>query len=474
MKHTMSGSKNSLLTFFGGCTSFLWRYVWINYITIALLGRSFPFPWAVLFFTLSFLITLFTFDRGRRVIVIGVSHLFGFSPAVFGTLHSLYHIQTGILHPIWIGRFFSRPREPLEWLILFLVMAMPVLFWAGGVLLAKKRARYTSHCARLDIGITFFFLLFLMKFLLRTQGGIIIPEDLSIRLFYPFLVFGLAGVALSKNKGIVEKEFLSHHKGTGLVLTFTALLLVCITGLSLLLMPLMNTAAEAGYDIMTHISKPIGGLLVRILRFLFQGSRARSSVGASGEMGENTAIPLSEDDAAGGLLERILCYFLMGTVAAVVIGSVVLLVWFFVRKILSRTKVTGDKEKQFTLSDFFVLLKARLIQLIAVLSTFFHRLLRRYSGIEDIYLSFLRWGRRGGMERRKNETPEEYRFRLSAVYPFLENEINSISESFILAYYGPAESGNLNLDNAGREAVALRRLKSARFFFPRVKVWLKR
>lgn len=466
----MSESKNRLLILFGGCTAFLWRYAWINFITVSVLDRAFPFLWAVVFFWSSFFITFVTSGRGRRVIVLVLSHLLGFSLATFGTLHCLYDIQTGVLHP-WIGAFFSRPRELIEWLMLFLFMGMPLLFWAGGVLLAKRKAQYTGQCARLDIGITFFFLLFLMKFLVRFQDGIIISDEISIRLFYPFLIFGLAGVALSKNKGSVDKEFLLHHKGTGIVLTFTTVLLVFITGFSLLFMPLMNTAAEAGYGIFTIVAKPLGGFFVRILRFLFLGSRARSSTGSSGGVEDNTVIPLSEADAAGGLFERIVHFLLIGILIAIGIGLVVVVLWFLVRKLLSRTESTKGKEQRLGLSELLNLLKARLNRFFTAVSSFFRRLLRRYSGIGEIYLSFLRWGRRGGMERRKNETPEEYRLRLLSVYPFVEKEITNVTRSFIQDYYGPPKSRDSNPDNAVK---SLRRLKSVRYFFPRMKVWLNR
>ena len=465
----MNKGKEYLMALFGGCTAFLWRYAWITYLTQASHNRSFPFFQAAAFFCLAYFITVFTWGKGRRIITVLLSHITGFGLLTLGILHRFYMPEFPLFQTSWIVLFFHQDKSQVEWLLAVFLMLMPVLFWVGGTALAKNGKKYQCHCGRLDTGVAFFSLLFLTKLYLRSREGIVIPDPLSIKLFYPFLLFGISGIALSKNKGDAEKEFLAHHRGTGIVLTFTAGLLFLITGVVLLSLPFLHATAETGFGILKIVGAPVGSMLIRILRFLFTGSRAGPAVQSAESSSENTGMTVVESAGDETLFQTILLFFMKGFGLLIGLALSVLIIWLIVRWLLSRTKDDKEKTPSLTLATLISLLKSFLSHCIGLCRKIYGMFGKKQKGIPQLYASFLRWGRRGGLPRNTDETPDEYRIRLLASYPFLQNEIDLITETFNRSYYGMQEQTGSQTNKA---TTALRKIRKPVYFFQRLRVWI--
>ncbi len=354
--------------------------------------------------------------------------------------------------------------------------------------------------------------------LFRIKGGADPQDAGSLDFFFPFMIFGVSGVALSKKKGGAEREFMNRHRGTGIVLASAALIVATTVGFILLAMPVLNMAADTGYGIIRAIARPCGNLLIAILRFIFRRPSADSG---AGEGGSDDLGPVMDTTGGEGFFQIIVRYCVIGLTIAAGVFLVLFLGWLLVRWLLSRTR-RDDRERNgrgtaglFSLLKRFACMIRELILRVCTVFTGGNR------GIVDIYLAFLRWGRRGGLPRGISETPREYGVRLSVAYPFAAGEIDRITEVFNQYYFGRAQLRRAEADElkdgnqppgpvpaaatagaapdgasgadpgsymfgeltAGGEeraraasisAAALRRLRNPAFFLPRLKVWISR
>ncbi len=165
-----------------------WRYAWANFLTTSILSQIFPFPEAIGTFALASVLTLLSKGKGWRVVYILSIQLFGF---ILATLRIVYAFNTwsySFLNHTWLIEFFNTPRGPLEWLNLILVLFLTLMFWVGGVTLARRSTAYSTLCSRFDLGIAAFVLLFLTKFLVLVKGrnpdrGSLIPTFV-LSIFY--------------------------------------------------------------------------------------------------------------------------------------------------------------------------------------------------------------------------------------------------------------------------------------------------
>ena len=131
----------------------------------------------------------------------------------------------------WLADFFSRSRDPLEWLILVIILIFALLLWLGGVALARRPAAYLAICSRFDLGVAAFFLLLLIKFLLRVKGGIEVKDQTPVLLLFPFFIFSLLAISLAKNRSSARRDFLAGYRGFGVIATFSVVVLAFGAGL---------------------------------------------------------------------------------------------------------------------------------------------------------------------------------------------------------------------------------------------------
>jgi hypothetical protein len=218
----------------GGCASFLWRYAWSDFLALSLFGRPFPLPWAAVLFCVSFGLTSLSRGKGWRVLVVGSLHAVSFSLLFLALIHCFYGIPLPLFRIAWIQWFLGSERDFAGWLFFVLFTLLGALFWAGGVRLVTRRRGYAAIYGGFDIGTAMFLLLFLVRMLIRKPGGPPIPDDLSFELFFPFLVFGISGIILSRSRRNAARSFLERHRGTGVALSLTVTLLALIGGFALL------------------------------------------------------------------------------------------------------------------------------------------------------------------------------------------------------------------------------------------------
>jgi len=417
-----------------GAMELIWLYSWATFVTASILHRSFPLMEAIIAFSLATALTLLSKGRGWRIVrILGLQAL-GFVFTVLRILHAFYSWSSPFFSQAWLMEFFNTPRGPLDWFVLVLLLSWALLFWIGGVRLARRSLVYTTLCTRFDWGLGAFFLLVLTKFLLKTKGGIEIDDRLSQLLLFPYFISSLLAIGLARNQSAGSRDFLPGYQGIGVILSFTFTVLLFGTGLVFFCLPYMTFASKVGYDALKIGAKPLGLLFVAVLRFLFFRNAGRMDAAPPQKEG---VIGNSGPPIEGGwwteLIEKVLAWGILGLSGMVLLILSGLAGVYLFRWLFSKTSVSQRRQNPW---DLFLSWAAALK---FFLFTSWSKIVRKVKGYQraaQLYHALLYWGRHSGLSHLLSETPAEYCSRLKRTFPVLKREIELIMEAFHQEVYG--------------------------------------
>jgi len=446
-----------------------WLYAWANFIMIAMIHRPFPLPEALGTFALAAALTFITRGSGWRVILILAIQAGGFVFAASRIVYVLDSWSFPFLSQGWIIEFFGRPRGFVEWFVFAVLLFFAFSFWMGGVALARRSGAYLKICARFDLGVAAFGGLFLIKFLFLIKGNMDIHDHAAQALLFPFFLFSLLAIGMARNRSMAQRDFLSGYQGIGIFLSFTLVVLIFGAGLVLLFLPYLTMAAEFGYGILKTTARPLGPILVTIIRFLFMHNVSRPETRPqSGGGAEVDIVSSTETSWWMELLEKVVGWGFMGLLALVGIIACCLGAWYLLRWLFSRTSRSEEKRLQWNLMFLWA------SRLWAGLVVFWHKLATRLTGFNDapqLYAALLRWGRRSGLPRSLSETPAEYGGRLEQQFPLLVRNIEVIVDAYNQQVYGEMLLDESQLRTAKR---SWRSLRSPYYWPSRFKAWFLR
>jgi len=407
-----------------------WLYAWATFLMRCSVHRPFPLPEAMGTFALAAVFTGASRGRGWRVIQIIGLQMLGFGLASLRIIYVFNYPSEPFFNSGWVNDLFNRPRDPLEWLILFLILFWVLVFWMGGVTLARRSTSHLTLCSRFDLGVAAFFLLLLIELLMRIKGGIEIQDPTTQFLLFPFFIFGLTAIGFARSQGGGQRDYLSGYRQMGVILSFTFVVLLFGTGLVLFFLPYLTLAAEMGYDALKTVTEPLGPVLVSIVRFIFGNWRNRP-INVEGRPGESQgdALPPAESSSWTDFFG----YVLLGLMGLVFLAIVCFASWHLFRWLLSRTSRSNDPRIKMNLFSLWI---ARIRLLFSFL---WSRVLLRIQGRKgtiQLYASLLSWGHHSGLPHLISETPNEYGFRLARRFPALKKEIGVITKAFNQEIYG--------------------------------------
>jgi hypothetical protein len=288
-------------------------------------------------------------------------------------------------------------------------------------------------------------------------------------LLFPFFLFSLLAIGMARNRSMAQRDFLSGYQGIGIFLSFTVVVLVFGAGLVLLFLPYLTIAAEFGYGILKTTARPLGPILVSILRFLFMhGVRRPETRPQSGGGDEVDIVASTETSWWMELLEKIFGWGFTGL--AVLIGIIVccLGAWYLLQWLFSRTSRSERRPIQWNQIFLWV------SRLRAGVVVFWQKLAARLKGFKDaaqLYAALLRWGRHSGLPRFLSETPAEYGGRLKGQFPPLGRNIGVIVDAYNKQVYGEMVLAESELTAAKR---SWRSLRSPYYWPSRFKSWFLR
>ena len=442
-----------------------WVYAWAAFIMDAVIKRPYPLPEAVAMFVLAALVTAFIRGRGWRNIQILLIHGAGLTAFAFRGVHLLWYRPESFWSLTWLGDFFSRAREPNAWFPLVVVWAGMIVFWICGVRYVRRSTSYPEISVRFDKGLTWLFALLLVKLFMRTQIGIPSVEPVSEALIFPFFVFGLLAVALARNRSGSQKGFMTGYRGIGLIISFSAAVFFCGTGLVLLFMPYLQAASEVGYEVLKTSGKFIGPILIKVLMFIFGYKPSQSAVPEIiPQKSPSETLPEIEPTWWTELFFKIYVWVFWGLLGLLVVFLIGIGAWFLWRWLFARTQKAAYDSRD--TNRFLQWLK----RWNAYLQMVYDKLFGRKKGHEAIriYGALLKWGKRSGFANRNSETPLEYGRRLKQQFNSLSAEIDLIISRFNLYVYGEVVCDR---PEAAHARQALKKLQSPMLWPKRLKLW---
>ena len=203
--------------------------------------------------------------------------------------------------------------------------------------------------------------------------------------------------------------------------------------------PVMTTLAGSSYALLKQGFGPLGDPLVAILRFLLMPRTRRPSSVNTSDTNDASEAVITAVHSQGGGWEAILVYVLTGLIGLAVLLAVVWLTLMLIRWLLSRKQWESSTGKypNLTLHAFLLLVLARL----KAFSKWVQRLFVRTRTARQVYDRLVTWGRRSGINKKKDETPREFTERLSrTIFPRFRN-ISGSSDRLL----------NLNTTAAGKQ-----------------------
>jgi hypothetical protein len=438
-----------------------WLYACATFLMISMVQRPFPLLEAVGTFLLAAMISRIVRGMGLRVISLLGLHLIGFLLAASRIVYTFGYSAYPYWGKGWLVEFSGRARDPLEWLILVIILIFALVFWLAGVALARRSTAYLSICTRFDYGVAAFFCLFILKSLLLVRGGIEVRDPAPVLLLFPFFIFSLLAIGLARNRSSARRDFLAGYRGVGMLLSFSVVSLAFGAGLVLLFMPYLSAAAEAGYGVLKSAAGPLLPVLERVLLFLFSGIGQQEPLFPSIDKGDAEYFPSGESS----WWSEILGWGLFGPVLLIGLIFCALGTWYLLRWLFSKT---SKEEKNYIHWQLALWWAQRLV---AALGKGLKRAVQRLKGCQDsvqLYRAFLKWGRHSGLPHLLSETPAEYGSRLKKQFPSLTAEIEGIVEAFNLVVYGEV---TLNDEQLAAAKLFWKTLRSSRYWPARLKSW---
>ena len=440
-----------------------WSYAWATFLTTAILHRPFPFPEALGTVALAAALAAWTWGRGWRVIAVLAAQAVGFLPAVLRMTHIFRSWSPFFSDQPLAGSAGETAITP-DWVVFVLVSLWVLLFWVGGVKLARRPRNYSTLCYRFDIGLAAFFLLFL-TFLVMVLKGAAVPAIAAGWLVGAFFVFGLLAIGLTRIGSGDPASFLPGYRGTGVILSFSVGALLTAAGAGLLCYPYLTGVAERGYGVLRVVSRPLGSLLLRFLRFLFfreiaapeAPSRAPKALKLAGEPGQGI-----------GWLEgvgEILAWIMRIAIGLAFLAILLAVIYTIVAWLLSKTDDARSDERK---GPDLRLAVSRLFRLLRSACRRMQRWLSSRDRAAQLYAALVGWGNRSGLHCVRSDTPREYGSRLERRFPLLREEIRLIVEAYNGEVYGGRD---LTREQLRRGRLALRRLCSPLLWPSRVRTW---
>ena len=461
----MKKNPTILLSLCGAGAQLSWLYAWASFVLFSFFQRIYPLPQAIGIFSLAaFMAHLCRRRRWRVIQVIGI-HLAGGAAAGLWVVHVFYYRLDPWWSRDWLNDFFDRPRDQLEWFLLFLVLGSTIAFWAAGIRFAHRAKSYTAACSRFDRGIVAFFSLFLVKLTLQTRMGVQFHDSMAFLMIFPFFIFSLTEIGLVRNQSSPQqKAYLAGYYAVGVLASFTIGALIIGSAVVLFFLPYLKMASVAGYDLMQKTAGPLGPIVVAVIRFIFGHANWDSSI-----VPFTPSTGAAEPVATGPwmlVLQKVMMWggwILLIAMGAAIAGVLLIYAyrWLFLKRVGA-----GQIGEPWRLRSWWRQIKAFLIACgLWFISANAKRTARQF------YAALGRWGRHSGFKQEPNETPMEYGGRLSHQFPQLKTEIMVIIDMLHWEVYGET---SLRAQQIGRMRRAWKILHSPVKWPARLKSMMKK
>ena len=421
-------------------------------------GLAFPFPAMAASLLAALLLSLLLKRLRRRRVVTLAVHALGVTTAAVLVLRStetLPFAQAGGV--AGMAAAVAGLAGVSDWMAFLVIILFTLLFWVRGERIGSREPSYRITVARFDVGIGFFFVVYLMRM------GLGLADPRAVPLVAAYFLFAMVALYGARNLSR-DTAFLAQRTMLTLLVPFVAGFVV-LGGAGVLLYPYLTQAAGDLYGALRQSVAPLSPWLVALLRFLFGFgfSRAYGDTTASG--GDAVGPPPEEAAGWARLIERILAWGFVAVLAALALALVAIVLWRVIRYLAARS---GEDDGQIGVWELLRRLVLRLLLAVQWATKrfvgYFRERWTRPAGPSGEAAAGFRtlcaWGRRSGIPRLSSETGRAYGRRLAARFPAAADAAATIVHMAELEVYGlrpPSRDARRQLRRA-RNALANPRL----------------
>jgi hypothetical protein len=441
-------SGNRLFTITSLGMEISWRFVWANFLFLSIFHHHYPWKDAVGAFLIAAILMAWPSGRGWRKIYLVLFQIIGLALACLHIIYVFHGVSqspdVGFWSMDWPGATFAPSQSALVWLPMIFKAVIAAVFWFGGMNWARRERSYDRMILRFDFGLSAFFLLFIVKWLLRMKFAVEVHNDGALMLMITFFTFGLPAMALARTHSRAVREYQAGFRRMGVVLSFAALAVLLGVGSMTFFLPQLTATAELGYRALTAVAEPLGPVAVAILRFLFAPRRGPAGASSGGGMAQSPEIPT---DAEAPWWADIFTYIVgWGGAGLIILAGLAVALYFLYQLwkwLMSQTPQTR-KPKGWRAALFQWLDGLNLIW--QFISEWLKNNVRRRNDPVALYAGLVQWGRRSGIYRLTHETPREYGLRLANAFPMAEGDITAIVRALETSVYAEQTIETLTMD----------------------------
>ena len=343
----MSAIGSITLTFARAGMELSWRYAWALYLIQLTGGRPPPLIGAVCVFMISAALTQLMAGRSWRLYQKVLLKFVCFSLSALLVVHQVLYQTFPLFSLYWMSHMLQGPTSLVQWFILIFTIIGVCLIWQGGQLLVTGPRRYYPLCARFDKGMALFFLLLITAAFVESRTGFHLSSRDFLYLAIAFLMFSLTAMSIARNESHVEKSFLSGHHGIGIILSVSILMILLAAGTILLFYPHYSGLSDSLSALTKDAAETMDTVLIGTLLYMFRAKgRTQQSVETTGDsqsqsISDNTPIATDLEsvplEGGGGLLQSIVGWTILSTIAIVLLGILACLLFYLIRLLLRRS-----------------------------------------------------------------------------------------------------------------------------------------
>lgn len=287
-------------------------------------------------------------------------------------------------------------------LIPLVLICIGIFLWITGIRFVYRKPEPATLVRRFDNGVASFIVTIFFSMVVK------VPIENWMYYVFSFIFLGSISIAFVKSRSRVKK---GNIHGWGMAASGISLILSLVALGALLLiiaLPLMERAAQKGYEAVREAGEPLVPYLLDFIRFLFSWNPIISPPASRGTTTLSSQVPPSspaEQTWLQRLVETLSVWgisILLAATAVVLLVLILRKLYFFLSKKTPKTKGTSP----FILFLNWVISLFKKVKAVSTdknKNTFTHNLLS-----PQLFKKLTRWSKKSGIIRHCSETPKEF------------------------------------------------------------------
>ncbi len=451
---------------FGAGMDLCWLQAVAAFVLHALFDYRVPILFLLAIYGCGILTNRFCYSRRRLRLQVFLLKVILFSAAfLVATQFFLFRYNDNDLSS-QLSRMLG-PHDPfLEWSLALLILVMAGITWRRSTIHVLQPPSPENVYLRLDLGIAVFFSLLVIRLMVFGRFNVtILYPDLKY-LFFPFFLFALLTIGLMWHDGRGRRQYASGFGRMGVILSFGAVMVSGGLGMVALFHSQMTASARVLSGILKKAGPPLESAVIWLGRILWSSRRNDVRPPPSPLKDQGSFAEVARNTVETGWLTSVLKWGTMALLAMTLLFLFYLLLRYLLKYLTTRTD--SKHLRQFRVFDFPQWVK-RLMAFVARILSRIPAPLKRVNSAEGLFTALMSWGRRSGIPHKRTDTPMEYGARLTAAFPGLRAEIETIIRLLYMETYGQLALDHLQIAT-GRSAK--RRLAHPVFWKDRIKAWI--